>query len=167
MRKLLVPTLEVDHIDIIDFEHLHRRGYRNIILDIDNTIVTWNNHIATPDLYKRIQRIKDMGFEICLLSNNNSKARVQSLAQDLEVLFVHRAFKPLPWSFSLALKKLGGNIHDTLVIGDQIFTDILGGNLMGMSTILVQPISEKEFITTRFVRLLEKKIAGRSLKDEH
>ena len=103
MKKLFVPTVEVKDIDAIDFKSLHEDGYENIILDVDNTIVPWNDHTATPDLREKIKTIKDIGFNICLLSNNNSKLRVETLARDLDILAVPKGIKPFPRGFKDAL----------------------------------------------------------------
>lgn len=167
MKKLFIPTAEVKDIDAIDFKSLYNEGYENIILDVDNTIVPWNDHTATPDLREKIEAIKDIGFNICLLSNNNSKLRVETLARDLGILAVPEGIKPFSRGFKYALEKLEGDIDNTVVIGDQIFTDVLGGNIMGMTTILVQPISKNEFLTTKFMRFLERVLAGRDIKDGH
>lgn len=167
MKKLFVPTREVKDLDDIDFLALNKAGYENIILDVDNTIVPWNDHTATPELLQKIQHIKDAGFKICLLSNNNSTRRVETLANELDILAVPKGIKPFPRGFKYALEKLGGDIHNTVVIGDQIFTDVLGGNIMGMTTILVNPISKNEFFTTKFMRLLERIFMGRNIEDEN
>ncbi|NMA95436.1 MAG: YqeG family HAD IIIA-type phosphatase [Clostridiales bacterium] len=165
MKKIFRPTIEVKNIDAINFESFYQQGYDNIILDIDNTIVPWNNHIADKTLHQKIIDIKEIGFNICLLSNNSSSTRVHALAEDLNILAVPKGMKPLPIGFKKALKQLDADKNTTLVIGDQIFTDVLGGNIMGMTTILVEPISKDEFIGTRFVRILERVFAGRRIED--
>ena len=82
----------------------------------------------------------------------------------MQVLYAHKGAKPFPGAFKVALEELDGCIDNTLIIGDQIFTDILGGNIMGIGTVLVDPISKKEFITTKFMRLLERILTGRKIK---
>ncbi|HHW70033.1 MAG TPA: YqeG family HAD IIIA-type phosphatase [Clostridiales bacterium] len=164
IKRLLTPTMKYKDIYSIDFTYLHVMGYRNIILDVDNTLVIWDMYEINPKLFNQIQYIKDMGFKICLLSNNNNKKQISELADQLLVLTVFKGKKPFSRSFNHALEALEADIENTLVIGDQIFTDILGGNMMGLTTILVDPLSKKEFITTKFMRLLEKTLMGRKIE---
>ena len=101
-----------------------------------------------------------MGFRICLLSNSSYK-RVSAYAEKLGVLAAPIGGKPLQRAFKSALAVLDAKSGNTAIIGDQIFTDIWGGNRMGLYTILVDPISKREFFGTKLARLMEKLIAKR------
>lgn len=160
LRSLLKPRRSHGSIFEINLKSLWNKGYKNIIIDVDNTITAWNNYIISPKLREWILMAERIGFRICLLSNNN-QAKVQQFAFDLGVISSPVGGKPFMRAFQSALAVLGANVQNTLVIGDQIFTDILGGNRVGMYTILVDPIDKNEFIGTKFTRLMEKIIAGR------
>ncbi|HZK34728.1 MAG TPA: YqeG family HAD IIIA-type phosphatase [Bacillota bacterium] len=160
MLKVLKPDMQLDSIYHIDFSNLWRQGYRHIIIDVDNTITRWNNHLPSNKLKAWFSDIKSIGYSICLLSNNR-QVRISKLAADLGVIASPKGGKPFSRAFKGALRALTAIPEKTLLIGDQIFTDVLGGNRAGLFTILVDPLDSKEFIGTRFIRLLERVVARR------
>ncbi len=160
MVNILKPNQSVASIYEIQMHVLMQKGYRHIILDMDNTLTPWNDHQVRPVLADWIATVKDLGYTVCLLSNNRQK-KVQDFAAKLGVLAAPKGGKPSGRSFKRAISMMQGTGQDTMVIGDQVFTDILGGNLLGLYTILVDPITTSEFIGTRFTRLMERLIAGR------
>lgn len=162
MRRMLKPRQAVTSIFDIDMQALWESGYEYLILDVDNTITAWNTYQVSDKLKNWVLWLKNRGFRICLLSNN-SQERVQQIASELGVIAAPRGGKPSSAAFQSAVTALGASSDNTLVIGDQLFTDILGGNWAGMYTILVEPIDKKEFIGTRFVRILESLITGRRI----
>jgi HAD superfamily phosphatase (TIGR01668 family) len=160
MRNILKPSQIAGSIYDINLGELWGLGYHHMIIDIDNTITAWNQYHTHPKLVNWIQSARETGFHICLLSNN-SQLKVQQFASDLGVMAAPMGGKPLARAFQSALTALQSTSRSTLVIGDQIFTDILGGNRAGLYTILVDPVDTKEFIGTRFTRLIERLLAGR------
>ncbi|WP_427339161.1 YqeG family HAD IIIA-type phosphatase [Caloranaerobacter sp. DY30410] len=156
MSKLL-PDLYVNTIFDIDLKSLKARCIDSIIVDIDNTLVSWETEYASEEIIDWFKRIKELGFKCCIISNN-TKDRVVKFNRNLEVYAIHRAAKPRKKPFLKAIKFMNTTPDKTVVIGDQIFTDILGGNRLGAYTILVVPISKKEFFWTRIIRKLEKRI---------
>jgi hypothetical protein len=160
MRNILKPDQIAESIYDINLKALWDLGYHHMIIDIDNTITAWNQYHINPTLENWVRRTREMGFRICLLSNNTQQ-KVQQFASDLGVLAAPNRGKPLARAFRSALTALQGTPCDTLVIGDQIFTDILGGNRAGLYTILVDPIDAREFIGTKFTRLMERLLVGR------
>jgi len=100
---------------------------------------------------------------MCFVSNNTD-LRVKEIADRVNIPFIARAKKPRRRSFRKAMALMDTKPEHTAVVGDQIFTDILGGNRLGLFTVLVSPISRKEFIGTRLVRILEKIILERNKK---
>lgn len=153
----LRPREYVTSIYHIHLERLWQKGIRGIITDLDNTLVEWNSSIATEKLVAWLQEVQKMGFHICILSNNDA-LRVMSFARPLNIPALHKARKPRKRSFYTALSLLESQPEETAMIGDQLFTDILGGNRMGLYTILVEPVHPHEFIGTRFVRRIERRI---------
>ncbi|PWI57195.1 YqeG family HAD IIIA-type phosphatase [Sulfoacidibacillus thermotolerans] len=153
----LQPREYVTSIYHIHLERLWQNGMRGIITDLDNTLVEWNSPHATEKLIAWLLHVQKLGFRICILSNNDA-LRVSNFARLVEIPALHKARKPRRRSFYTALQLLKTTREETAMIGDQLFTDILGGNRMGLYTILVEPIHPQEFAGTRLVRVAEKLI---------
>ncbi|NLU49896.1 MAG: YqeG family HAD IIIA-type phosphatase [Syntrophomonadaceae bacterium] len=160
MQKIFYPDIYVDSVLDIPLDCLRNTNITSLILDLDNTITEWNSNRLAPEIAAWISDTKNKGFKVCIVSNNNEK-RVLGVAEVLDIPCVCRAGKPLARAFRRALAKLGATPHETAMVGDQIFTDILGGNLMGMITILVSPINKREFMGTRIMRQVEKLVLTR------
>ncbi|MCU6709550.1 YqeG family HAD IIIA-type phosphatase [Paenibacillus sp. J5C_2022] len=156
MLEKLLPNMRVNSVYDIDLEELGARGVKGIITDLDNTLVGAKEPLATPELVKWLDKVKAAGFRVVILSNNNS-LRVSSFAAPLQVPFLHKARKPIAKSFRRALNMLGLKAEETVMIGDQMLTDVLGGNRMGLYTILVTPIAPlDEGFTTLINRRIER-----------
>lgn len=155
MLALLRPNLYVESFQHIDFEYLKEQGIRAICSDLDNTLVAWETDQASPQLLAWLQQAKAAGFELYLISNAVPK-RFAHFAKLLGVKGIGKAGKPRRRSFLRALRELKLPAEQVALVGDQIFTDVLGGNRVGLFTILVVPLSQKEFIGTRFMRQLER-----------
>lgn len=141
----------------IDFEALRDAGIHGLVVDLDNTIIPRNSHTASASLKEWLATAKSLGFNICILSNN-WMTRVSRIATQLDLPLVARAAKPRKRAFTMAMEAIGSTVDSTAVIGDQIFTDVFGGNLAGLHTILVVPISDQEAPHTRMLRKLERVI---------
>jgi uncharacterized protein len=159
----LIPDLYVDSVYDIDLDQMQARGVKGIITDLDNTLVRWDEPEATPKLIEWLDHVRDTrGIKVCIVSNNNNH-RVERFAKPLNIPWVAKARKPKRSPFLRALDVLGTKREETVVIGDQMFTDVLGGNRMGLYTILVVPIADKEYIGTKVLRMMER-IALRILR---
>lgn len=141
----------------LDLSHLKKQGIKAIILDLDNTIVEWGETYVTPELIAWVERLKKNSFKLCILSNG-MPSRVQLVARKLGIPAVSRAIKPRRGAFLKALSLLGTSCDETAVIGDQLFTDIFGGNRCSLYTVLTPPLSKREFLYTRMVRIIEKMV---------
>src|SRR5699024_8596536 len=155
--KRLVPDEFVQSIYEIDFRELQRRGVKAVIVDLDNTLVESTRPQATPELVSWLDQLRGMGFKVMIVSNNK-RTRVSRFATPLRVPFIHRPRKPLSAAFKKAMGRLEVTAADSVMIGDQIFTDVLGGNTLGLHTILVVPVSDAEGIFTKINRLMERMI---------
>jgi len=163
MFERLLPNLRLNSVYDLDFEALARRGIRGIITDLDNTLVGAKEPSATPRLIQWLDKLREHGFKVVIVSNNN-ETRVSRFAEPLGIPFVHAARKPANRAFKKALGMLDLAEDQTAVLGDQMMTDVLGGNRLGMYTVLVLPVSPKdEGIMTRVNRTMER-IALRSLR---
>ena len=140
----------------IDFERLYEEGYRGIIFDIDNTLVP---HGAPADdrAVRLFKRLREIGYACCLVSNNK-RPRVEMFNRDVNVHIVWLAHKSMSGGYRRAMELMGTDKENTLVVGDQIFTDLWGGSFMGLKTILVLPINPKEEIQIVLKRILERPI---------
>ncbi len=149
----LYPDEWIDSTYSIDFEKYYENGYRGIIFDIDNTLVP---HGADADerAIALFDRLKKIGFEICLLSNNK-KPRVERFNKDVNVQYIFKAQKPYHKNYYIAAMLMKLSVGSCLCVGDQLFTDIYGANESEIHTILVNPINPKEEIQIVLKRRLE------------
>lgn len=155
MLKLLVPCMVVNTLYDIKLTELKQRGIRGIAFDLDNTIIPWNSSEICPEVLMWLNHLAAQGFKLCLVSNNG-KERVRKIAAQCGAPFVAWALKPSRSGFRQAAQAMGLSPDTVAVVGDQLFTDILGGNRLGMFTIWVKPLTTKEFIGTKITRELEK-----------
>lgn len=144
----------VDTLLDVPLEELAAAGLRAFIFDLDNTITEWNSQALRTEVEEWFQTIREMGFKACILSNNGEK-RILQVSQRLGIPFIHRARKPMRRSFLQAVDLMGMKPSEVAVIGDQIFTDVLGGNRAGLYTILVKPLARREFYGTKISRAME------------
>jgi HAD superfamily phosphatase (TIGR01668 family) len=163
MLKLLMPKEEYQSIYEIDLKKLKRQGIRGIISDLDNTLIEWNADSPGQPLMKWIGEVRSEGIALIILSNN-SEQRVADFAKRFDLPFIFRAKKPLHFSFRRALQAIGTSPEQTAMLGDQIFTDVLGGNWLGLHTILVKPIANNDAPATRMNRLLERLFVQRKFR---
>ena len=147
---------------VIDFEEYYKKGYRGILFDIDNTLVP-HNAPATEEAIRLIHRLKEIGFGICLVSNNK-EPRVAEFNKPLDVKYIYKAGKPKRSGYQKAMQLLGTDTTNTLFVGDQLFTDLWGANNTGITSLLVKPIDKKEEIQIILKRIPEKWILHSYLK---
>ena len=164
MFERFFPDEYLDSAYAVDYEKLYQQGYRGVLFDIDNTLVP---HGAPADKRARelFQRLKKLGFSCCLVSNNKKK-RVEPFAREVGVKYIEMAAKPSRRGYQRAMERLGTNPGNTVFIGDQLFTDILGAKNAGLKNILVKPIHPKEEIQIVLKRYLEKIVLHFYTKEE-
>jgi HAD superfamily phosphatase (TIGR01668 family) len=158
--KVFFPEHFYDSIYEINLDDLIEDGIKAMILDLDNTIIARNSLTATDDLKSWLLKVEKAGIKACILSNN-WKQRVETVASQINLPLVARAAKPRKGAFKRALKVLGTHKDETVVVGDQIFTDVFGANMMGLRPILVLPMSNHEAVHTRLLRYLERLVMKR------
>ena len=138
-QKVLQPNMIVDSLDDITIEKLKALGIRAICLDVDDTIMASNRPEIEGHCLAWIAEAKKE-FRMLLLSNG-SRARVNQCAERLDMLAFPLVGKPLPFAFHRGLRALASCPEETAVIGDQVFTDVLGANLVGAYSVWVHPLS--------------------------
>jgi len=157
LLKLFLPTEHVTSVHEIDFTQLKNKGIKGIITDLDNTLVAWDEPHATTQVIKWFERLEEKSFNYVIISNNDED-RVREFSEPIKVDYVARARKPLRGAFNRAADKMGLKPKEVAVIGDQLLTDVLGGNRGGYYTILVKPIVETDAKVTQFNRRIERMI---------
>jgi HAD superfamily phosphatase (TIGR01668 family) len=156
LLKNLIPQKRVRTIYEIDVQALWDTGVRGIITDLDNTLVGAKHPQATPELLVWLKRLQTIGFKVVIVSNNN-KLRVSRFSDPLSIPYIFRAKKPGNSAFRKAMGMMSLSPQQTVVIGDQMLTDVLGGNRLGLYTILVLPIELRdEGFFTKINRRIEK-----------
>ena len=157
--NIFLPKERADSIDQINFSSLKKQGFKNIILDIDDTLLPRKTKEISSQLKAWIADRKKV-FNIVLVSNSWHFNRVKGIGEVLGIPSKALAGKPFPWAYTSALKKIGGKAAETVVVGDQLFMDILGGNLLGMHTILVKNILPETFWLRKLMRWAERLVLG-------
>lgn len=129
-------------------------------MDLDNTLVAWGSSEMSHEMLDWIAQAKEQDLKLCVVSNA-LKDRIRRVAGELGIPAVSKGKKPSKKPFQRALQLLGVEPEAVAVVGDQIFTDVLGGNRLRLYTILINPISDKELKTTNALRRVERSVVKR------
>ena len=160
---ILYPKAYFRKVEEITIEFLKENKIKALILDVDNTLIDYNKNLS-KDVENWAKVLKDEGIKLYILSNTNQKEKVKTVANKLQIPYEYFAKKPLKSGFMKLQKKLDEEFENIGVVGDQIFTDVLGGNRCKMFTILVEPIAEKDIWITLLKRPLENAIKNKYKK---
>ena len=153
----IYPNAYFKRVEDITVEFLNKHKIKALLLDVDNTLVDYTKKM-TESVIKWAKDLKGQGVKLYILSNTNDKTKIENIAKELGIKYHLFAMKPLKIGFKKCQKDLGEKSEHIAIVGDQIFTDILGGNRCNMYTILVDPINEKDFWYTVWKRPIEKRI---------
>ena len=154
---ILYPKAHFDKVEEISFEFLKEKNIKALILDVDNTLIDYYKNLK-PEVIEWVKQLKEKGIKLYILSNSNKKEKVKTVAEKLELEYDYFAKKPLKIGLKKAQKILDEKPENIGVVGDQIFTDIIGGNRCKMFTILVEPIDTKDIWITMLKRPIENMI---------
>lgn len=152
---MLNPDYYYRTVQDIDLAGLRARGVDTLLVDLDNTLLPRDTNEVPDELRVWVSLLADAGFRVCLVSNNWHE-RVFGVAEELGFDLVPKALKPLPFAFLKALKKAGSRPANAAVVGDQLFTDVLGGKWLGAVTVLVAPLSASDLPHTLILRRIER-----------
>jgi HAD superfamily phosphatase (TIGR01668 family) len=150
----------VSTVDLIDPAELASQGVRLLLVDRDNTLVPRDTRTLPPQVCDWVRSVKDAGIAFCLLSNNFHTQQIAQTAAELGCQKVDHAMKPAPIAVWHAMAKMGVGAEQTVVVGDQVFTDLLAGTLSGVRTILVRPQSTTDLWYTQIFRFGERVVLG-------
>ena len=161
----LSPNLYLNNVKEITIELLKKNNIKGIILDIDNTLIDFDKNLL-EGCEKWCDNLKKQGIRMCILSNTNKVHKVKKVAEILDLQYLYFAHKPNKKGFKKAIEILKLRPENIAVVGDQIFTDVLGGNRSKMFTILTKPIDTRDIWLTRIKRPFEKSVIKKYLKKE-
>ena len=146
MAFSLFPHHMYDSIHQMDPAALAAAGVRLVLADLDNTISPYSVSEPTEEVLAWKRGLEQHGIALFILSNNRSKTRVKEYCRLLDVPFIDHAGKPKRASFLRAMEQMGAAPEETVMVGDQIVTDVLGGSRAGIPVYLVKPIRIRDNI---------------------
>ena len=152
---LLKPDIKLEKVTDITPSILKKYNINSLILDVDNTLSTHHGQVLTYGLTDWLDLMKANNINLAILSNSK-EARVKPFAEKINLNYISLGLKPLPFGFLRALKKYSFKRKNTAIVGDQIFTDVLGGNLVGIKTLLLTPIKLESTAGFKFKRKIER-----------
>lgn len=143
----------------VDVDELRARGIRYLFLDLDNTLLPRDTGVVPDDVRAWLKRAQEAGIKIHLVSNN-WHSTVFAEAEALGLPIIHKSMKPFPAAYMVARKRMGARRKESMAIGDQLMTDVIGSHLSGMKAILVLPQAQKDLKHTLLLRNLERLFLG-------
>ena len=161
----IYPDAYFNKVEEITIQFLLKNKIKSLILDMDNTLINYKQEMP-KEIEIWLKELKGQGIKLYILSNTNNKEKILKVANKLEIPYKKFAKKPLKSGFLKVQKELKHEPKQIAVVGDQIFTDIIGGNRCGMFTILVDAIDEKDFWYTAWKRPIETKIKEKIKKQQ-
>ena len=161
----LVPDKYYKNIYDINYEKLKQEGIKCLLIDLDNTLAPVNIDSPSKELKEKLNEISSMGFKLIILSNS-PKNRVRPFKEVLNIDSAYSAKKPFGTKYKKIMRLYHFKDTEMAAIGDQLLTDILGANIVGITSILVNPMSEREYFWTKFNRFIEKFIYKKFEKRE-
>lgn len=163
---LFYPTVRKPHITAITADDLRTMGVKGVLLDVDNTLTRYKSQELDPAIMDWLTRMQEEGFALTIVSNGFVR-RVRPFAEKVGLDFIAFACKPSPFGYLRGAKRLGFTRKECLIIGDQMFTDVLGANLCGMQSILLKPIElERGKPTIWLKRQCERWLLRRRYKED-
>lgn len=161
----LYPKLYLNSVKEITLQMLEQNNIKGLILDVDNTLIDFDKKM--PEGVKEwAENLKQNNIKLYIVSNSNHKEKVENTAKTLEIPYTYFAKKPLKSGLNKAKKNMELPSEQIAVVGDQIFTDVIGANRTKMFSILVKPINEKDIWVTKIKRPIENRIIQKYLKQK-
>jgi len=158
MLRIFLPNMYVSKCKYIPLMELKDKGIDTLLVDVDNTLIPLETNEPSDDVYCFMDKCKVVGIEVILVSNN-VKSRVSYLANKCGWKYYSFALKPFPFIFMHIMKKHELRHDKIAIVGDQLFTDVLGGNSLNIFTILCKPIKlEDKTNSTWILRKLENRV---------
>ena len=150
------PDIYQKSIYTIDYNKLKENGIKCLLFDLDNTCVPYAEKEPSKKLINLFDKLGSMGLKVIVFSNSKRK-RIEPFKKILNIDCCANAKKPRKNKFLTVLKTFDYDLSEVAIIGDQLMTDIYGGNKVGITTILVNPMSDIDMPFTKIYRFIEKK----------
>ena len=157
------PTQKFDRIFDIPIEFLKENKIKLVLLDLDNTLTPWHDYVACEKTVEWVNKVKQQQIAALILTNGRGR-NAQDLAQKLEISVVSNAKKPFCRQIKRCLKEQNVQAAQALIIGDQLFTDILAANRAKTKSVLLEPISKREWWATKVFNRTRERLVGRKIK---
>ena len=161
----IYPKAYLNKVEEITINFLIQNKIKALILDVDNTLIDYYKNLS-DDVVKWAHSLQGQGIKMYILSNTNKKEKVEMVARNLEIPYKLFARKPSKSGFMKIQKEINIEPENIGVVGDQIFTDVIGGNRCKMFTILVDPVTPKDYWYTAWKRPIENKVKQNLKKGE-
>ena len=158
--SILKPTALRSRCGEVTPALLRSLGVRAVLLDVDNTIAAYSSHEPAPGAVDWVRGLVEAGFRVVIVSNNYKK-RVEPFAARFGLGCFCFDLKPLPFGYLRACRALGARCRECVIIGDQVFTDVVGANLCGMNSVLLEPMELEKGFTFRLRRYFERGLRAR------
>lgn len=159
------PDLYLDNVTEINATLLKKNKIEGLILDVDNTLIDYYRNLI-DGAEEWCEELKNEGIKCIILSNSNKKDKIEKVAKSLNIEYLMFAKKPMKSGFRKALDQMGLLPEKVAVVGDQLFTDVLGAKRMNMFSILVKQVGEKDIFITKLKRPIENAIINKYLKQK-
>lgn len=149
------PTFLVEAVYDLRSDDLLRRGIHGVLVDLDNTLIAWNNPFGTPEVRAWLDEMTIADISVIVVSNNKY-SRVSRAVSPFGVDFVSRALKPFTRGIRIAMKRYSLKPHEVIMVGDQLMTDIRAAHRAGIQSVLVKPLVTSDAWNTKFNRWRER-----------
>lgn len=156
---ILRPNDYLTSVVQIDYRELLAAGISLMMLDLDNTLLPRSTYTVPSEIVAYLNDARAAGMRCCIVSNNWHQ-RCHDIALALRMPIVTRAMKPLPCAIRYVMREMDVRCEECVLVGDQLFTDVLGAHLGGIRAILVKPLAEQDLAHTLLLRRVSKLLLG-------
>ena len=151
-----MPDFALEKAYDVTVDSLKKHGIKIVLVDLDNTLIAWNNPDGTPEMRQWLHDLRDAGIPVVVVSNNKYE-RVKRAVEKFGIEFEAFALKPFTFGINRALKRFNVQPHEVVMIGDQLMTDIRAAKRVGLKSVLVKPLIQTDSINTQINRWRERK----------
>ncbi|HEM4195321.1 TPA: YqeG family HAD IIIA-type phosphatase [Streptococcus suis] len=151
-----MPDFALEKAYDVTVESLKKHGIKVVFVDLDNTLIAWNNPDGTPEMRQWLHDLQDAGIPVVVVSNNKYE-RVKRAVEKFGIEFESFALKPFTFGINRALKRFDVQPYEVIMIGDQLMTDIRAAKRAGLKSVLVKPLIKTDSINTQINRWRERR----------
>lgn len=151
-----MPDFALEKVYDVTVESLKKHGIKVVFVDLDNTLIAWNNPDGTPEMRQWLHDLQAAGIPVVVVSNNKYE-RVKRAVEKFGIEFEAFALKPFTFGINRALKRFDVQPYEVIMIGDQLMTDIRAAKRAGLKSVLVKPLLKTDSINTQINRWRERR----------